>query len=566
MDAEILAAARGETAVDLLFSGGRVVNVFTCEIEDLSVAVHRGRVVGFGEYPAQQKVDLQGRYLCPGLVDAHVHIESSMVTPAQFARAVVPRGTTTVVTDPHEIANVCGLPGIEFMLESASGCPLDMRVMMPSCVPATHLETAGATLDGPALASLEHPAILGLAEVMDYPGVIHANPAVLDKLRRFQHRVIDGHAPAVSGRELFAYISAGIGSDHECTTAPEALEKLRRGLFLMIREGSVTRDLEALLPVVTAGNAERCMFCTDDREPADLVEHGHLDFVIRKAVQAGCDPITAIRLATINPCRYFRLHRRGAIAPGYRADLVITSDLADFRPERVYVEGRLVAQEGSPLWQPEAVAADRVKNTVRLPELSPDSFAIAATGSSARVIRVLHGKILTEAEIDQVKVENGSVVSDTERDLLKIAVVERHGHHGQIGLGLVRGFGFQRGAIASTVAHDSHNLVVAGVDERDMCVAARRLRELEGGWVAVIDGEVKAELALPIAGLMSDRPIEEAQRANSQLTAVSKEMGGLLGHPFMALSFLALPVIPSLKLSDQGLVDVEKFEHVPLFV
>lgn len=561
--AQLIEAARGGP-VELLLTNAKVVDLFTGGVESTSVATHHGHIVGFGNYEAAEVRNLSGNFLVPGLVDSHMHVESSLVTPSQYARAVVPRGTTTIVVDPHEIANVCGLEGIEFMLRDSEDIPLDMLVMAPSCVPATAMETSGAVLEAEQLAKLDHPRVIGLAEMMNFPGVIHGDPRVLAKLRQARGR-LDGHAPKVSGKELYAYAAAGIESDHECTTPDEALEKLRMGLYLMIREGSITKDLVPLLPAVTPRTLSRCLLCTDDREPKDLIDEGHIDYAIRKAVAHGLDPIDALVMACLNPTTYFGLGRKGAVAPGYRADLVVTKDLAQFRAELVFKDGRLVAADGEALWNSQRTDSSAVKGTVHFAPLDSTSLELPAGGSKAHVIGLIPQQLVTENLIREVKVENGFVVSDTEKDLLKLAVVERHHATGQVGLGLVHGFGLTSGALATTVGHDSHNLILVGTNDSDMLVAAEQLRRMDGGLVVVKNGEALASLPLPIAGLMSDSPLENVRQANYELSEAATSLGCQVDNPFMILSFLALPVIPSLKLTDHGLVDVDKFRIIPFF-
>jgi adenine deaminase len=560
----LLEAARGERTVDLLLKNARRVNTFTGEIEEGHVAVFEGRVVGFGDFEAQQTIDLGGRYLTPGLMDAHMHLESSMVTPAQYARAVVPLGTTTVVADPHEMANVLGLDGIRYILNATDGLPLDVFVMTPSCVPATELETSGARLDAAALVQLNHPRIRGLGEMMDFPGTVAGREGVIRKISAFCDKRVDGHAPKLSGRDLAVYRAAGVESDHECTTAAEGQEKLSLGFHLMIREGSVTRDLEALAPLVQARTLSRCMLCTDDREPKDLIGEGHMDFLVRKASVLGVDPVSAITMASLNVAEYLRLKDRGAICPGYLADLVVTSSLSDFRAEMVFKEGRLVARDGRALWEAEPFGDQSVLDTVHLPPLEESSFQIPGGGGQAHIIGLIPDQIVTRHLVESYLDRGGQVAADVERDQLKLAVIERHAATGRIGLGLCKGFGLKRGAIASSVAHDSHNAIVLGTNDADMLVAARAVGDMQGGWVAVVDGKVVASLALPIAGLLSDQPLEEVAARNRELVQATRDMGGTTDNPFMALSFLALPVIPALKLTDLGLVDVESFRHIPL--
>ena len=563
-----LTIARGDAPADLLLRNGQVVNVFTGEIITADIAIAADTIVGVGTgYEAREEFDLDGRYVCPGLIDAHVHIESSMVIPPQFARAVVPRGTTTVVADPHEIANVAGRDGVRYMLDVSAGLPLTVFINLPSCVPATHMGTAGAELDADALLSMsDWERVIGLAEFMNVPGAVLGLPGAIDKLLAFRGRLIDGHAPGVSGKWLQAYLGAGPGSDHECMTADEMLEKLRLGCYVFIRESTAAKNLRALVPAVTLHNSRRCAFCTDDRHPADLLDEGHLDYLLNLAVAEGLDPITAIQMATLNVADWFGLRDRGAIAPGRRADLVVFSNPKRFRAEMVFSGGKLVAQDGEPVgeWPLPQVDDSHVRDTVHVDWEHLD-FAIPATGEKVRVIGIVPDQVVTEHLVEPVAVADGLAVADPERDLLKMAVIERHRGTGNVGLGFVRGLGLKRGALAGSVGHDAHNLIVAGCDDGSMLTAARAVAEMGGGLAAAVGDEVLATVPLPIAGLMSDRPVEEVRRQMDALLAAAEGMGSALHDPFMALGFLALEVIPALKLTDQGLVDVEKFAFVPLF-
>ncbi len=564
---EVIQVARGEVEVDLLLKDARVVNVFSGDIHHTSVAISRTRVVGLGEYRAKRVLDLEGRYVAPGLIDSHVHIESSMVSVAEYARTVVPHGTTTVIMDPHEIANVLGLDGIRYMLESSKGNPLSVYLMVPSCVPATHLETTGATLTADDIAPLLRDKwVVGLGEMMNFPGVLFRDPHVLAKLEAAEGKRIDGHAPGLSGRDLAAYVAAGIGSDHECTTVSEALEKLRLGMYIMIREGTAARNLRDLLPLVTSKNARRCMFATDDRHPGDLIEEGHIDHLIRTAISLGLDPVTAIQMATLNPAEYFGLNDKGAVAPGRRADLIVLDNLEDFHVEMVFRGGELVAEEGSMVSEgPESFSAT-LRSSMNVAPLRVEDFQIRAEAKRARIIGIVPHQLTTEQVIEKPTIRNGVVVADTERDILKMAVIERHLASGRIGLGLVRGLGLKWGAIASSVAHDSHNIIVVGAADEDMLAAAEEIVRMRGGLVAVGRGKTLASLPLPIAGLMSEHSTVEVDRAMKRLLKATAEMGSTLEDPFMTLSFLALPVIPTLKLTDKGLVNVMQFKLVPLFV
>ncbi len=562
-----LEAARGDRPVDLLFRRGKVVNVFTGELDSTSVAVFDGVVVGFGERQANETVELDGGILAPGFIDGHFHLESSLLTPAEFARAVLPHGTTTVVADPHEIANVAGIAGVQFMLEASEDIGLEVFYMAPSCVPATHLETAGAELSGDDIEKLaQHRRVLGLAEVMNFPGVIMGDEIILDKLERFLDKIIDGHSPGLSGAQLDAYLCGGIGSDHECTRLEEAREKLAKGMHIMLREGSQARDLEALAPLVTAQTKQRCMLVSDDCHPEDLLEQGHMNRVLKRAMELSIDPITAIQLVSLNPARYFGRRTLGAIAPGYQADMVLLNSLQPLQIGRVYKKGRLVAEDGKCLLANKAVTQKIQLISMNLEELNEEDLRVQAKGSKMRVIRAVPNTLITEEEIVTVAERQGQAVSDATRDLLKIVVIERHQGSGRKGFGFVRGLGLRKGALASTVAHDSHNLIVVGVNDSDMVVAANTLRELGGGLVVVSDGQVRAQLPLPVAGLMTAASLEEVVSFKQEVNRAALELGATLEHPFMALSFLALPVIPKLKLTDQGLVDVESFTHVPLFV
>jgi adenine deaminase len=564
--ARLIEVARGDAPADTLLESARLVNVRSGEIHEADIAIYQGRIAGFGDYEARETVDLEGRYVCPGFIDAHVHIESSMVTVPEFARAVVPRGTTTVVTDPHEIANVLGVEGIRYMLDSSQGLPLRVFVMASSCVPATDMETSGAMLEASEIQTLlEHPRVIGLAEVMNFPGVFLGMPEVLAKIEAAGDRPVDGHAPGLSGLPLNAYTAAGIGSDHECTQLEEAREKLRRGMHIFIREGTTARNLEALLPLVTPENAVNCSFCTDDRHPEDLLDEGHIDALVRMAITAGLDPVTAVQMATINTANYFGLRGLGMIAPGYRADLIVFERLDELRPAKVYSAGRIVAESGDYVGsRPEPPAPPG--SGIRVDWDAVNLELAAEVGVSARVIEAIPEQIITGLSVEDAKVEDGRAVADPARDLLKIAVIERHRGTGNVGVGFVRGFGLQSGAIASTVAHDNHNIVVVGTNDADMMAAARAVADTGGGQAVVANGKVIASVPLPIAGLMSDLPLEEVRDRVESLTRAARSLGGKLPDPLMTMSFLALAVIPELKITDLGLVDVSQFKRVPLFV
>ncbi len=565
---ELIAAARGEVEVDLLLEGADMVNTLSGERHRSNVAISDGTVVGFDCESAKKVVDLSGMVLAPGFIDGHVHLESAMVTVPEYARAVVPRGTTAVVADPHEIANVLGAEGIRYILDSSQLSPLSVFVMLPSCVPATSLETSGACLDAKALSEMiDEERVLGIAEVMNYPGVVFRDPSVLAKIELAGERRVDGHCPVLSGRDLTAYVAAGIGSDHECTTSEEAKEKLRLGMRIMIREGTAAKNLDDLLPLVNEVNSRRFLFVSDDRHPSEILREGHIDFMVRRAVQAGLDPIVAIQIASLNAAEYFGLRDLGAIAPGRRADIVVLDDLDNLEVQKVLKDGAMVAEDGRLLAPIAEAPSPRPRSSsMKVGGISPESFEIKAGGDLARAIRVIPNQIITQSFLARPKVDGGKVVADLDRDLLLMAVVERHNGSGNIGLGLVNGFGLARGAIATSVAHDSHNIAAVGTSPEEIFRAISAVRKIGGGLVVVNGGEVGATLPLPIAGLLSDRSMEVVVEKIDEVVGAAKDLGSSLEDPFMTLSFLCLPVIPELKLTDRGLVDVNRFDFVPLFV
>lgn len=563
----LIRTARGDEPADLLLTNARIVNVFSGEILQNHIAIRDGYIAGLGEYDARETVDLKGMYVAPGLIDAHVHIESSMVCLSEFARAVLPCGTTTVVADPHEIANVAGIAGIEYMIRSSEGLPLNVFFALPSCVPATLMETAGAKLNSEDIRPFfSHDRVVALAEMMNFPGVIYCDEEVLKKIEYAftHHKPADGHSPGLSGKPLQAYLSAGISSDHECTTVDEAMEKLRVGMHILIREGTGAKNLSTLLPIVNSKTAHRVMWCTDDRHPDDICDEGHIDFIIRGAIAAGMDPVTAVRIGTLNPALYFGLNHLGAVAPGKQADLIVLSDLNRFDVKQVYTAGVLTAEDCC--MKAEIKSLDHAPLPVSM-NLDPAAldFSIPAGKGKTRVIELVPGQIITRGILMDAVVKNGLAVADPSRDMLKLAVAERHKGTRNIGKAFVKGFGLKKGALASSVAHDSHNIIVVGVNDADMAAAVKWIAEQGGGLAVACDGRVIATLPLPVAGLMSTQPLHIVRRQIDQMIKAAKELGCSLADPFMALSFLALPVIPELKLTDQGLFDVGRFAHVELF-
>jgi adenine deaminase len=566
--ARLLAVAGGNSPADSLLTGGRILNVFTGQIESADIAIANGIIAGIGAgYRSDNTIDLGGAFVSPGLIDAHVHIESSLCVPAQFAAALVPRGVTAVVADPHEIANVLGPAGVHYMATAARGLPLSVINMAPSCVPATALATSGGEITAADITALRRSEIAhGLAEMMNVPGLLGADPLVLEKLSAMAGQPLDGHAPGLTGQRLNAYIAAGITSDHESVTADEASEKLSRGLYILIREATNARNLDALLPIITPKNSRRICFCTDDRTPVDLLHTGSIDDMLRRAIAFGIPPIDAFRMATLNPAERFSLHRHGAIAPGRFANLFTFDDLQNPRAKEVFSQGKLVAENGKLLHPPQPAASDPAVTGRCQVDFDRVRFDIPATSDRIRVIGSLPDQLLTEHRIVPAKNIGGFAVADPVADVLKILVIERHKGTGNHAAGFIQGFGLQRGAIAGTVAHDHHNLVVIGADDRSMQTAARAVASMGGGLAVAAGEQILASLALPVAGLMSDAPIAEVAAAYSNLIRAARELGSSLTDPFMAMSFMTLEVIPALKLTDRGLVDVVAFDFVSLFV
>jgi adenine deaminase len=559
--ARLIEIAAGRAPADRVLRGGRVFDTVTGDFIEGDVAIAGDTIAGIGAaYEGREITDVSGLVLVPGFIDTHLHIESSLVTPYEFDRCVAPRGITTAICDPHEIANVIGVAGIRYFLEASAETVMDIRVALSSCVPSTNMETAGAEVTAAELAELaDHPRAIGLAEFMNYPGVVFADPMCLEKIGHFAGRHIDGHAPMLSGTALNAYIAAGIRTEHEATSPEEAREKLQKGMRVLIREGSVSRDLDALLPLLTERTSPYMCLCTDDRNPLDIGEHGHLDYMIRTAIARGVPPLAVYRAASLSAAEAFGLKDRGQIAPGKRADIVALGSLEA-------CDARLVLVAGTEAAEP-AFAARRIvpppgRDSVRAPEITPDTFRTKGNAERTDVIGIVPGKIITEHLVEEVPIEGGDKRPDPSRDLAKIAVIERHGHNGNHATGFVRGFGLRHGALAATVAHDHHNIVVVGADYEDMALAARRLTEIEGGYAVAEGGRITAELALPVAGLMSLEPYEEVRAGLSALRAAARALGITLDEPFLQLSFLALPVIPALKITDRGLVDVTAFEII----
>jgi len=558
----LISVARGETPADLVLTNARIINTFIGEVEQGNVAICGDRIAGVGDYgQARKSIDLHGNYLAPGLINGHTHIESSMLHPVRYAQAVVPGGTLTVVTDLHEIANVCGIEGIKFVMSWAKKLPLDMLFMVPSCVPATTLETSGAQITSDGIKKLlAYPDVIGLGEVMNFLGVVSGDKEVLAKIVASKGRVIDGHAPGLCGKELNAYMAAGILSDHESTTLEEGREKLKRGMYLMIREGSSEKNLSTLLPLVTDNTYKRCLLVVDDRNCSELLSEGDIDAVVRKAISEGLEPVRALQMATINTAEYFRLHDRGAIAPGYLANLITITDLPKLEVDRVFYKGKLVARQGKPSFSMPHVSLELI-HTVRIKPLTAESLSLRAKRSNITeedypVIEIVPGQIITKKRMEKVKVVEGRVVPDLERDILKLVVVERHKASGNIGLGLVKGFGLRRGALASSVAHDSHNIIAVGSNDFDILSAVEEITRLQGGLVVCAQGKILASLPLPIAGLLSPEPLEVVVTQFKKLEKAAASLGNLPPAPFSILSFLALPVIPELRLTDLGLVSL----------
>lgn len=567
----LINAARGIEKADLVIKNANIVNVLSEEIHKGDIAIKDGMIAGIGEnYSGEKEIDVNGAYVTPSFIDGHVHLESSMMLPKEFAKVVLPAGTTTVIIDPHEISNVLGLHGISFMHEAVKNLPIDVYTMLPSCVPATPFETSGFDLNSYDLSLLiDKPWVLGIAEMMNFPGVLNLDKNVMAKLELAKSRgkCIDGHAPYLRGKDLCAYIASGVKSDHECTTPDEAIEKLRLGMYVMIREGTAAKDLDALIPVLKNCNTRKCIFVTDDRHPADLKEH--INGMVRRAVEAGVNPVKAVQIASLNTAEYFGLKNLGAIAPGYKADLLILPDLKSFKPDVVIKNGQVVAQDGKLTTEKSDCDSLSMRNSVNVRWITPYDFMIPTSvdleSAKVNAIEVVPHQLITKSVISEVNVIDGNAVSNVENDTLKICVIERHRATGNIGKGFVKGFNLKCGAIASTVAHDSHNMIVVGTNDEDMYKAAVALIKCQGGKVVVKDGEIISELSLPIAGLISDKDFDYVVGKCEELNKAAHSIGCKLEDPFMTMGFLSLPVIPELKITDKGVFDTSKFDFVDVF-
>ena len=566
----LIDVAAGREPADLVIKNCMVVNVFTGRIVPGDIAVCGDRIAGIGSYEGRQTVDARGKYAAPGFIDSHIHIESCYVTPEEISRLLVPHGAATIIADPHEIVNVCGIPGLDYMMEAAKDAALDIKYMLPSCVPSTSFEHAGAIVDA---AQMEEPIrrdnILGLGEFMDYPGVISASDSVLEKLlvAKKAGKLIDGHAPSVAGLELNAYAAAGIQGDHECSTVEEMNDRLERGMYVLMRQGSACHNLRTLVKGVTPENSRRCLLCSDDRQPKTIFSEGHMDNHLRICVEEGLDPVTAIRMATLNAAECFRLHDRGALAPGYRADIVLLDDLRDFRVRKVWLGGTLCAEDGRYLPQVHRHDAAAVRGSIRVKDFSAEKFKMHLTSNKVNVIGILPGGVVTKKDTAEIRLDaDGEFVWQPEQDIVKVAVLERHHYTGNVACGFLKGYGIQAGAVALSVAHDSHNIIVCGVSDQEMESAVLALEKQQGGIVLVKDGQVIASMPLPIAGLMSDQSGEWVEQ---KLTEIHEKAFSQLGiqtgvEPVMTLCFMSLPVIPEMKLTDMGLFDVTEFHFIPV--
>lgn len=561
---KFVTVARGDQKADLVLKNCKIVDVFCESIIESDIAIVDGVIAGFGSYQGEEEIDVNGKYVIPGLIDGHVHIESSLLTPPKFAQLVVPRGTTTVVADPHEIGNVAGQKGIKYMIDASEGLPLDVRIMLPSCVPSTEFEQAGAVLGAKELEEMKSwNRVLGLGEMMNYPGVIQGNDSVHDKLSLFDGQIIDGHSPSLIGNALNAYCGVGVRTDHECSTVEEMKQRLSRGMYVLVREGSATKNLSTLVGAITSKNSDRVAFCTDDKQPKDILEDGHINYNVNKSIELGIAPISAIKMATLNSALCYRMYDRGAVAPGYLADLIVTDSIEKIDAKMVFKDGKIVAKGGQYLFENPKVISHSLSRSVHIQSVDDIDFALPLKNDIARVIRIIKHNITTEEAIRKVDVSEGEFEFHQALDILKIAVVERHHKTGSVGIGLLEGYGLKRGAIALSVAHDSHNIIVIGTNDQDMKFAVKSLETLGGGIVVVDQGILLGSLALEVGGLMTDSEATVVAKQLTDLTNIAHEMGVVTSvEPFMTLAFMALPVIPELKLTDKGLFDVRTFNFV----
>lgn len=562
----LILKARGDEKSELVLKNAKIINVFTNEIIEGDLAIDKGYIVGIGQYEGEMEIDLNGKYLSPGFIDGHVHIESSMSSPSQFARAIVPRGVTSIIADPHEIANVKGTDGIKYIIDESKTVPLDVYIMLPSCVPSTNFENAGAILEAEDLKELMgEETVLGLGEMMNYPGVISGDEKVVEKLALFKDKVIDGHGPAIDGKDLNAYVAAGIATEHECSTLEEVINRVRLGMYILLREGSAAKDLRNIIKAVNKENLRRFLFCTDDKHPEDLINEGTIDFNIKLAIKEGIDPIDAIKMATLNAAECYRLKGKGAIAPGYIADLVVIDNLEDFNILKVFKNGKLVAENKKALFDTRIHLPRHMIDTVKIKDVTIEDLQIPMKSNKANVIGVIENSLVTEKIVEEVKIVNG-YFDYSDNDILKLVVIERHFATGNIGVGLIKNFKLKNGAIGSTVGHDSHNMIVVGDNDEDILLAIKELEKIGGGLTIISKGRVLKSLPLEIGGIMTSRPIEETNSILKEMIHLSHNELKVNENidPFMTLAFMALPVIPKLKLTDMGLFDVEKFDFIDI--
>lgn len=564
---DLIIKAKGDKKLQLVLKNANIINVFSGEIIKGNVGIDKNKIVGIGEYQGEKEIDLEGKYLSPGFIDSHVHIESSMSSPSQFASIIMPRGVTSIIADPHEIANVKGIEGIEYIIKDSENIPLDVYVMLPSCVPATSFENSGAILEADDLLKLlNEKTVIGLGEMMNYPGVISADDKILDKLILKKDMIIDGHGPMIKEKDLNAYAISGIKTEHECSTLEEVMDRLRLGMYILIREGSAARDLKNIINAVNKDNIRRFLFCTDDRHPEDLINEGTIDFNIKLAIDAGIDPVDAIKMATLNAAECYGLKKKGAIAPGYIADLVVIDNLEDFNITQVYKNGELVAENNEAMFQTKIYLPKNMTNSVNVKDVKIEDIQISMKTNKANIISIIDGSLTTERMVKEVEVVDGNFNYSNE-DVLKLVVVERHNATGNIGVGLIENFKLKNGAIGSTVAHDSHNIIVIGDNDHDILKAIEDLQKIGGGLTIVSNGETVKNLPLEIGGIMTSKPIEKTNIILKEMIKISQDKLNVNRSidPFMTLAFMALPVIPKLKLTDMGLFDVENFRFIEVY-